>query len=498
MPSYPKRPTVAKANLVHSFRGEQRSAPPLHPRESALVTVAVLHLVFLAWAMGGRTPWAQVVSLGFGVIAFVLAMLPRRYSGDLAPAGDFTLLAFPRLLRFPIFWLGLVFFAYVACQALNPAWFRANAGPYWWLAAKPHIEWLPSGVDAPFERMNAWRMLCFWGGAWLLACALWAGVTRRSAAHAVLVALVINGAVLALVGILQKVTSAPGPLWFIKDAPGYFVATFYYKNHGGAYFNLILVAALTLMLWHYVRGLRRLDRSSPAPVFAFGVIVLASIVFMSGSRASMLLLAAYAIVAVVMFFVWRSRSRDTAANPAVTGLLVVGSIGLVVAATWFLNLDKSIDQIRRLADQDHKGSIESRVIARQATMELHAMDPVTGWGAGSFRHAFPLAQRNHPEITNLSHTRLFWDHAHNDYVQALAELGWVGCVFPALMLLSMIWRVVRAGAFANPAYSIGFIGLGLPLAHAWMDFQLYNCAIFTTYVAIWVLYARWIELENAR
>lgn len=489
---------MAKANLVHSFRGEQRAAPPLHPRETLLVTIAILHLVFISWTMGGRDAWAQVVSLCAGALALFVAMLPRRYTGELAPGGEFTLLAFPRLLHFPVFWLGLVFFAFVACQALNAEWFRATAGLYWWLAAKPHIEWLPSGVEAPFARMNAWRMMCFWGGAWLLACALWAGLTRRSAVHTLLVALVINGSLLALLGILQKVTNAPGPLWFVKGAPTYFIATFFYKNHAGAYFNLIVVVAFALMLWHYVRALRRLDRSSPAPVFAFSVILLSSMVFLTNSRASMLLLAAYAMICLFVFFHWRSQSRDNASNPMVTGVLVVGSIALIVGATWFLNLDKSIDQIRRLADVDRQGSIESRIAARQATMDLYRMDPVTGWGAGSFRHAFPLAQQNYPDITKAGQLRLFWDHAHNDYVQALAELGWLGFSLPLLMFATMVWRIVRGGAFANPAFLLGFMGLGLTLAHAWMDFPLYNCAIFTTYVTVWVLLARWIELENTR
>jgi hypothetical protein len=38
-------------------------------------------------------------------------------------------------------------------------------------------------------------------------------------------------------------------------------------------------------------------------------------------------------------------------------------------------------------------------------------------------------------------------------------------------------------------------GLGLPLAHSWVDFPLYNASILTTFAAITVMLVRWAELE---
>ncbi|MBC8010579.1 MAG: O-antigen ligase domain-containing protein, partial [Burkholderiales bacterium] len=203
MPSYPVRPPSPKANLVQAFRGEVRATVPLHPLERALVVLASLHLCFLPWAMGARSPWAQVVSLGFAVVIFVLALWPRLYTGELAPEKDFTLHTWPRLLRFPIFWLGLLFLGYIAAGALNPAWQYVNDGKVWYIESLPHTDLLPSSIAAPFERMNAWRMLVIYGSAWLLVCSLWTAITRRAAAQTILTAVVVNGAVLALIGILQ-------------------------------------------------------------------------------------------------------------------------------------------------------------------------------------------------------------------------------------------------------------------------------------------------------
>lgn len=496
----PSNPPFNNAKLVQSFRGEARAPLPLHPLEKTLVVIASLHLCFLPWALGGRDPWAQITSLCFAVLALVVALLPRRYEGELAPQGPFTLYPWPRLIRFPIFWLGLLLLGYVACQALNPAYIRASAGPYWWIAEIPHIEWLPSGVDAPFSMMNAWRMLVIWGGAWALGCALWIGLTRRIAVQSILTAVVANGALLALIGILQKVTNAREVLWFIKPVAHYFVSTFFYKNHAGAYFNLILVLAVALMIWHHVRALRRLERSSPAPVYAFATIVTASLVFMSGSRTAMILLVGYVVASAAVYLVWRLRARESTTHPAVTGLVVCGAGALVVASIWFLNLERSIEQIKYvMSEEGQKAHIEARVLARQATLDLFDAKPISGWGAGSFRHTFPIAQKNYPAIYRGSgHKTWSWDHAHNDYAQFLAETGVAGAILGIAITCFLIFKGIQTGARGQPAFTLGFLGIGTPFAHAWVDFPLYNCTIFVTCAAAFIMLVRWGELESTR
>ncbi len=496
MPTYPVRSPSPKANLVQAFRGEVRAPVPLHPLERALVAVASLHLCFLPWAMGTRAPWAQVVSLGFAVLVFLIALWPRRYAGDLAPDGDFTLHTWPRLLRFPLFWLGLGLIGYVAIGAFNPAWERVSTNVVWFIRSKDHVAWLPSSIEAPFERMNAGRMLVIYGSCWLLVCGLWTALTRRAAVQTILTALIVNGMVLALLGIIQKMADAKTMLWFIKVPATSFHSTFVYKNHAGAYFNLLLAITLGLGIWHHVRSLRRLERSSPAPVFAFGVVVIGSCVFMSDSRTAMLLLGGYLVLALIVYLIWRGRDRSAVTSPAASALLALGAAAIAAAAAYFLNLDQSIDQIQNAFGAGREAAIDSRVTARTATFELFKDQPVTGWGAGSFRHAFPIHQQNYPEIFRGPGGQvLFWDHAHNDYVQALAELGLIGTLFPTIALLWLLTKLCRLGALAHPAFLLMILGFGLTLAHSWVDFPLYNVAILTTFCAAWVLVARWVELE---
>jgi O-antigen ligase len=495
----PSRPPFSHAKIVESFRGDVRVPIPLHPFEKAFAIAASAHLCFLPWAIGARTPWAQVTSLCLGLLALAIALWPRRYEGELAPQGAFTLHPGPRLLRFPIFWLGLLFLGLVLCQALNPSWLRATAGVYWWIAKVEHITWLPSGVDAPFERMNAWRMLCIWGGAWALGCALWIGVTRRAGLMWVLNCVAVNGTVIALVAILQKVTGAQKILWVFPSIARSFHGTFVYENHAGAYLNLMLVLVSGLALWHYVRGLRRLERSTPAPIYVFMAVVIAASLLMGKSRAAIVLLVAFVVVALVVMLAWRAR-QGSVGGGLVTGLLVAGAIGFLATTAVFLNLKTGLQEVQTLWSGQDKVSMMVREKARSATLDMFEDRMLTGWGAGSFRHVFPTFQRNYPEIyLEPGGRRMFaWDHAHNDHVQLLAEVGVIGY---GLVALGFVWGLAHwlgCRGFSQPNLVLYLMGLGFALAHAWVDFPLYNTAVLVTFVALGVATLRWAEIEQER
>jgi len=66
--------------------------------------------------------WSQCVSFVLSIVSFGLATRPRYYTSEHAEGTPFWLYPMHKLMRFPIFWLGPVFLAYILIQALNPAW----------------------------------------------------------------------------------------------------------------------------------------------------------------------------------------------------------------------------------------------------------------------------------------------------------------------------------------------------------------------------------------
>jgi O-antigen ligase len=493
-------------SALQAFRGDLRTSAKLHPLETTLMVVVGALLCFTPWALGSMTVWSQFVSLGLGVLAFTVALINRHYRGELAPNGDFKLIIWPKLIHFPLFWLGLLFLGYILIQALNPAWVYVSDGKAWWLQRIPNIAWLPAGMDTPFKDSNAWRELMIYGTAWLLVCALWVGVTRRVTIQGLLTTVAVNGAVLAIIGILQKVTHAQYILWGLKDVTpaGYFFSTIIYKNHAGAYFNLVLMLTTALLYWHFSRAERRMERSSPAPVFAFCTVLLGLSVLLTNSRAATILMMLFTLLAFIGFIIRCTITRSEGRSPwAITLLCAVFAL-FIGLGSYFLNTDRAFDEaINRFNNLMEKGaadsSVASRNLARKATLEMAEDNLITGWGAGSFRHYFPVYQRHYPEIYSFKHgksERIFrWEFAHNDYVQFLAEMGLIGVGLLLAILACTLRHLLKQRVFLRPHLVFILMALLVTAAHAWVDFQFHNPAILFLWCASAALAARWAELE---
>ena len=115
-------------------------------------------------------------------------------------------------------------------QALNPAWRHFDDDNVWWLETVDHLRWLPAGVDAPFSISNPWRHLLVFTSLFLLLVSLWFGLRNRTSLRAILWALAVNGALLSLFGILQKLSGTYQMFWLWRPSTVNFFATFIYPN----------------------------------------------------------------------------------------------------------------------------------------------------------------------------------------------------------------------------------------------------------------------------
>ena len=479
-----------------------RASAELHPLETTLLTISAVLLCFMPWALGTMHVWSQFVTLALSALAFVISLINRNYRGELAPNGAFKLIMWPKLIRFPIFWLGLLLLGYIAIQALNPSHSYILEDKYWWLLPIEHISWLPSGIDAPYEQMNTWRVLVIYSSVWMLSCALWTGFTRRAAVQMLFTVVIANGALLAIIGILQKVTLTDKILWFIPGKYGYHFATIIYKNHAAAYFNLLLMLCTGLIYWHFSRAERRMDRASPAPVFVFFGILFGLSVILTSSRAGTILLMGFTLIAFVGFIIRCTVSRSETRSPWVLTVLCAAFALFIGLGAYFLNAQETFGRVTKLV-QDGKtdNSVASRTFVRSATWDMAKDNLITGWGAGGFRHYFPVYQRNYPEIWNVPwapQKKFRWEYAHNDYVQLLAELGLVGAGIVLAMLACGLRHLLRNRVYTRPHLMFVVLALVITAAHAWMDFQFHNPAILMLWCATAVLLARWTEQENRR
>jgi O-antigen ligase len=129
-------------------------------------------------------------------------------------------------------------------------------------------------------------------------------------------------------------------------------------------------------------------------------------------------------------------------------------------------------------------TLGDRLVAARDTLRVFAAHPSLGTGLGSFELAFPPYES--------VPTDQVWQHAHNDYAEALAETGLAGG------LLMVVALVMFFGlAFRNLAQRLrddtGWIQLGAAigccglLVHSFVDFNFHvpaNAAWFAVCAAL--------------
>lgn len=479
--------------------GSPRAAPekpPLPRVEAALVAVTALHLCFLPWALGAMNPGSQLASLGAALLGFLLAALPRIHDGRLPDATQLGESPLARLWRKPVFWTGPALLAYIAVQACNPAWRFASDGQSWWLVPLERIRWLPAGVDGPFARSNPWRAFVVLASLWLVVCSVWAGFQRRKSYRLLFGAMALNAFALAVLDTLQQVTHASRIFWHYRPSTDSFIASFIYRNHAGAYFNLMVALAAGLAWWHHQRARQRLERAGPAAwAFALTAGSTGLMVIFSYSRMSTLLLLAFTVLAgAALAFRRAARGRRRPeALPLLLALVALLAAGLVASQS---------EKVRkRFADlaAHPLNALQGRNLVRAAATDMLADRWLFGWGAGCFRYGFPLYAQHYPRIyySDGPGRRLYWEHAHNDLVEFPLELGVAG-LLPVLAALGAGLRALVQRRFWRYPISLCLgIGCALTFAHAWVDFVFQNPAVLLTWATLLTAAIRWPGFEKA-
>jgi O-antigen ligase len=198
-------------------------------------------------------------------------------------------------------------------------------------------------------------------------------------------------------------------------------------------------------------------------------------------------------------YVWhrtmeRRRSTTHPFVPISLGVLVVAAVAFSAAQLDFRKVEARFNSLF----QDHAKdiSVTQRIAANAASMEMLDRHWLRGVGAGGFRHLYPVHIQHHPVAYNGG--RLFWQNAHNDWLQIPIELGATGA---ALLLFGAGYWIVglaRRRVWLNVPVLLLVLGLAQTLLHATFDFPLQNPAVLITWCAFATLALRRLELGDAR
>lgn len=458
MPKEHLRPASSPSEVVDAFRAGRRRGP-LHPREKLLIGVLGLLAVVSTWLAG-----APVVSayLGFAcaLAAFIIALMPRPIVEGLDEVDWSNRWRLERLIKFPVFWIGLALIVLIGFQASNPA-FRASwdiETELWVRTPLEHTAGAPVGAVGPAGESNTSTAFLGWTSAWLGACAVWVGISRRRSLLAVLWILGLNAVGLAIVGLMQFYSGAERifgvfPVDEVRPA-----SAFPYLPGASAFFAVSLGLCLGLAVYYFYEAKRFLLKSDPSGLFFFGAITIAAMAACSGNAwgctAAVAVGAAFGAY-VVFLLVWKN-IRGIGRKAGVI-VCVACAAGFVLVSHGMLNR-KLFAGLGQLDRKPLGASPELRSSLQDAVLEASAERPWTGWGAGSLRYVISGREKPVEHFANWSDP-IYHAHARNDLLELLAELGRIGTLLVLACAVALGWRLFNGRTLANPL--LLFLSLGL-------------------------------------
>jgi O-antigen ligase len=319
--------------------------------------------------------------------------------------------------------------------------------------------------------------------------------------------LVAYAFLLALFAIFQFFSSQ-GLIYWLVPSPGWTFGPYVNHNHYAGLMEMLIPLAIAGALSNSVapgftgreKGSRRSAgilparikpmgsagwkpalRESSAAVLAVVILIPIASLLLSGSRGGFIAFLAEVVLAAVLIFAYGPRHARRATA-------VVGGGALLAAALLFFWMAPRhiAERLARLGDGSHPPEVElrHRLVAARDALGIWREHPWLGAGLGSFEAAFPR------HMSFASDFR--WDHAHNDYAEALAETGLAGAAAIACALALFFWLAFRnLGArlrhrtgWIEFAAALGCCGI---LVHSFADFNLHmpaNAAWFVVCAAI--------------
>jgi len=397
----------------------------------------------------------------------------------------------------PVFLAGVAFLVLLVLQ-----WWNAGRDPYFhpfehrWVFTPPPHPGFPSAVD----RAEASEMLRWFFPAWALMLVFQrsSGMRGKSFAAPVAWFLIINAALLSVVGIAQLLSGTSRMFWFVPMHKHFF-ASFGYENHAASYFPLHagLAAGMLIHTLHRrigVHGSRRRGQRSPLPVITAAACTLLCLVgaVLSFSRAGIAFAVALTLFSVFcaahafwfrITFAQRIRASVVMIMCTVTVFFVTAAAGGRKLAGAAGNLVRSDDPL----------ALDTRVFLADTAIEIWKDSPWVGSGGWGFRHFGPIHALEAGRKVHAGYANV-----HNDALQFLCEFGLVGMIL-LLISLAVFLRPLWKTLLQRPESGIlpVIAGLGAVLAHSMIDLPFRSPGIMYAWLAVAGVAARCFQSGDA-
>ncbi|MGR9037896.1 MAG: O-antigen ligase family protein, partial [Gammaproteobacteria bacterium] len=340
-------------------------------------------------------------------------------------------------------------------------------------------------VDAGVTR-EAWLKSAAYFCFYLLLLLL---IDSRSRLRILCYVIVLSGLFQAVYGSLMTLSGLEY-LFGIKKVTylGNATGTFVNRNHFAGYLEMALAAGLGLMMVDNKRERELSGRSqrskwtlalslllSGKAVLRLMLIIMVTGLILSGSRMGN---AAF-FNSLLLTGMIAAGTSSSFRRPGFYGLLV----SIFIIDVYLLGSLVGLERVVKRIEQTSLAS-ESRDEVVQYGISMLKEFGLTGTGAGTFEFIFPVY---------IGQNRVSgYDHAHNDYLEIMSDLGVIGFAVLGGMVLISLWQALKAlrhrrSSFVRGMGFAGFMGTVSLLIHSSVDFNLQipaNALLFIAMLAM--------------
>ena len=361
-----------------------------HPRgrapeilQSMLVGGLCALLIFAILAFGAVDEWATFVFEAGAAVLFLVWAAKQFVSKRI------------QLSKNPLYTPALLFFGVIVSQLA----LRRSAYPY----------------------VTQYGMLQYM--AYGIVLLIGAECVREERARQIFAAvMVVFGISYAFFALAQELTPNGKIFWLHSPQfHGSIYGSYVNHDHYAGLMEMLVPIPFVLSMGHLLRGAKRVMIGSCA-------VLMATTIFLSGSRGGMLAFILEIVLFAALTFGKRQSPRIALGSMAVCVF--------ILALLIFLGRGKVLGRLGDLGP-----GIRSTIT--KDSLRMFARRPIAGWGLGTFPTVYPSFRS--------FYTNLFVNEAHNDYAQLLVETGLLGFGL-------MLW------------FLTGVFRYGLPKSRRW-EFQ---------------------------
>jgi O-antigen ligase len=278
------------------------------------------------------------------------------------------------------------------------------------------------------------------------------------------------GFLISFLGILQKLTGTTKIYWVGDASYVDLFGPYINRNHFAGYIVMVIPIALGLLISRFAnitfsRNMtwRSIIVESESHIFVnllliFAMTIMISSLFLSLSRGGIISF----IVVMVVFFSLVGLSRAKEAISKGRRIILTVLILAFVFLIW-LGLNPVLNRLSSLSSPE-------RYEVFQNTINIAKDFPLFGTGLGTFQYIYPRYKSLQDQ--------LYYDHAHNDYVELLSENGVLGLVIVMVGIIVFFGKTVakwreRRDTYAKGITLGGICGVIAIFNHSFTDFNLH-------------------------